>query len=141
MARNTKKSGGGDSAEGMPIGEIPKILTGITPDMIDSSSPIKGGFGSWEREVIAQAAVLCFQQKGSWNWVITRGSLRAALAGLGRKNLANPGCNLESQFPFFDGSCCLGVGDGLLLQKVAENAYCATELFIDTCHDNSPKAK
>lgn len=133
MAVNPKLNGG------MPIDKIPMITSEITPFQIDASRPIEKGFGSYEREVIAQAIVKICQERGSWRWAITTEDIKKTLLELGVKGISKPEHDLELQLSFAGGEMCCSVGDGRLLQKIATDTYAVTDLFIETCYTNKPQ--
>ena len=118
-------------------GQIPIITLDITPDQIDASEPFFSGFGSVEREIIAQAIMHFYQERGGWNFVITADQIKHKLHLLGEEMMSHKDYNLEDNIPF-DGATCPNVGDGRLLQKIAENTYAPTDLFIETCYKVSP---
>lgn len=122
------------------IGDIPVITSQIRPEQIDASSAIGGGFGSSERETIAQAVVRICQRRGTWKRAVTADEIKAELAALGEDEMSTRGFNLEARNvgPCCDGMGCPNVGDGLLLQKIGEDTYAVTDQFIETCYEKNP---
>lgn len=138
MAKKKSIASKNGKTTGIPIGKRPEITSKIEPSQINASTVIRGGFGSYEREVIAQAAVQIFQEKGGWNWIISGNDIKAVLLKLGVPDMAKPKYDLEGTCPG-DGALCPAVGDGRLLQKVGKNVYAATDLFITTCYKHNPR--
>lgn len=87
----------------------------ICPRDIDTSRYFWDAFGGCNRELIARQLVTFFQKKNEWG-PAAADEIRTSLQG----------CTLEE---------IIGFG---WLEK-AEEAYCAADSFIRTCHASSPK--
>ena len=129
-----------EQGRGNKIGPIPTITSEIDPGQIDSASHICGGFGSVEREEIAQAIVIICQERGSWRWAISAGDIKLVLQRLGYERLACPEYDLELRCES-DGYYCPNVGAGRLLQKIAPEIYAVTDRFIEICYEHSPSRR